>query len=299
MTERTDRVRGLLLMTAAGLCWSTGGILVRSVTITNAWEIVFWRASFMALFIGIFLIARYGSRTFSHVAAVGFPGVLAGAFLASSFFFFILSVMRTTVANSLFLMSTSPFVAALFGWLFLNEYVPRRTAIAMTISLVGIALMFADAFGPSSGALSGNLLACGVPVAFGANIILLRKMGASVDMVPTILLAGVIAVSIALPTGWPLTASWHDVGVLAVMGTFQLGMGCLLLTLAAPHLAAVEIGLLSLLEPILGPVWVWLGVGERPSDTALLGGLVVLSSLVVNQLAGLRSTPLVVAPASR
>lgn len=296
MREPADRLRGLLLMTAAGICWSTGGILVRSVTITSAWEIVFWRASFMALFIGIFLVARYGSRTMSYVAAVGFPGLLAGALLASSFFLFILSVMRTTVANSLFLMSTSPFVAALFGWLFLSEHVSRRTTVAMTASLIGIALMFADAFG-SRGALSGNLLACGVPLAFGANIILLRKMGASVDMVPTVLLAGLIAMPIALSVGWPFTASWRDVGILAVMGTFQLGMGCLLLTLAAPHLSAAEIGLLSLLETILGPVWVWLGVGERPSDTALLGGGIVLSSLVVNQLAGLRNASLIPSPA--
>jgi len=292
MIERTNRLRGLLLMTAAGLCWSTGGILVRSVAVTDAWEIVFWRALFMAMFISVFLIVRYGSQAGSYITAVGFPGLLAGALLALSFFLFILSVMRTTVANTLFLMSTSPFVAALFGWLFLNEHVSRHTALAMTAGLVGIALMFADAFG-SGGALSGNLLACGVPLAFGANVILLRKMGAAVDMVPTVLLAGLLAIVVALPMGWPLTASWHDVGVLAVMGIFQLGMGCLLLTLAAPHLSAVEIGLLSLLETILGPVWVWLGVGERPSDSALLGGLVVLSSLVVNQLAGLRNvTPL-------
>jgi drug/metabolite transporter (DMT)-like permease len=298
MIERTNRLRGLLLMTMAGLCWSTSGILVRSVTITNAWEIVFWRALFMALFIGVFLIARYGNRTVAYIAAVGFPGVLAGTFLASSFFLFILSVMRTTVANSLFLMSTSPFVAALFGWFFLNEHVPRRTAIAMTVSLGGIALVFADALG-SSGALSGNLLACCVPVMFAANVILIRKRGASIDMVPTVLLAGLIAVLVALPVGWPLTASWHDVGILAVMGVVQLGLGCLLMTLAAPHISAVEIGLLSLLETILGPVWVWLGIGERPSDSALLGGIVVLSSLVVNQLAGLRTAPLVPSPAPR
>lgn len=298
MIEPTNRLRGLLLMTAAGLCWSSGGILVRSVSITNAWEIVFWRASFMALFVGIFLLARYGSRTLSYIAAVGFPGVLAGAFLALSFFLFISSVVRTTVANALFLSSTSPLVAALLGWLFLNEHVSRRTTIAMMASLVGIALMFADAFG-SSGSLIGNLLACGVPLAFGANIIILRKMGASVDMVPTVLLGGLIAMPIALLVGWPLTASWHDVGILAVMGTFQLGMGCVLMTLAAPHLSAVEIGLLALLETILGPLWVWLGVGERPSDTAFLGGLVVLTSLIVNQLVGLRSARLVASPASR
>lgn len=298
MIKRANRLQGLLLMTAAGLCWSSSGILVRSITLTNAWEIVFWRALFMALFIGSFLIVRYGNRAGSYIAAVGFPGVLAGAFLASTFFLFILSVMRTTVANSLFLMSTSPFVAACFGRIFLNERVPRRTAIAMAVSLVGIALVFADGLG-SSGALSGNLLACCVPVTFAANVIIIRKMGAAVDMVPTVLLAGVIAVLVALPVAWPLTASWHDVRVLAVMGVVQLGLGCLLMTLAAPHLSAVEIGLLSLLETILGPLWVWLGIGERPSDSALLGGIVVLSSLVVNQLAGLRNAPLVPAPASR
>jgi drug/metabolite transporter (DMT)-like permease len=117
--------------------------------------------------------------------------------------------------------------------------------------------------------------------------------------VPTVLLAGLIAIVVALPMGWPLTASWHDVGVLAVMGTFQLGLGCLLLTLAAPHISAVEIGLLSLLETILGPLWVWLGVGERPSDSALLGGVIVLSALVVSQLAGLRNVAAIPAPASR
>jgi drug/metabolite transporter (DMT)-like permease len=110
---------------------------------------LFWRALFMALFIGILLIARYGSQTASYIAVVGLPGVLAGAFLTLSFVLFILSVMRTTVANSLILMSTAPFVAALFGRIFLHEHVPRRTVIAIAIGLVGIALMLADAFGSS------------------------------------------------------------------------------------------------------------------------------------------------------
>lgn len=275
-------------MVAAGLCWSTGGILVRSVTVTDAWEVVFWRALFMAAFIGVLLTVRHRNRAIAQVTAVGLPGVLAGVLLASASFLFILSVMRTTVANALVLMSTSPFVAALFGRLFLGEHVPRRTYLAMTAGLAGIALMFADALG--SGALSGNLLACGVPVVFAANIILLRQMGATVDMVPTVLLAGLIALSVALPLGWPLTASWRDVGVLAVMGVFQLGLGCLLLMLAVPHLSAAEIGLLSLLETTLGPVWVWLGIGERPSDAALLGAVIVITSLLANEIAGMQRT---------
>lgn len=287
LDEQTTRLKGVLLMVAAGLCWSTGGIIVRSVTVTNAWEIVFWRSLFMAMFIGMCLSARYGSRVLSRIIAVGLPGFLAGALLALSFFLFILSVMRTTVANALVLMSISPFVAALFGRLFLNEHVPRRTYLAMTAGLAGVALMFADALG-SGGALSGNLLACGAPLAFGANIIILRRMGATVDMVPTVLLAGLIAMPLALSMGWPFTASRFDIGMLAVMGVFQLGLGCLLLTLAAPHLSAAEIGLLSLLETTLAPLWVWLGIGEQPSDLALLGGMIVITSLVVNELAGVR-----------
>jgi drug/metabolite transporter (DMT)-like permease len=160
----------------------------------------------------------------------------------------------------------------------------------MVAGLAGIALMFGDALG--SGALSGNLLACGVPVVFAANIILLRHMGATADMVPTVLLAGLIAIAIALPLGWPLTASWHDVGVLAVMGVFQLGFGCLSLMRAVPHLSAAEIGLLSLLETTLGPVWVWLGIGERPSDAALFGGVMVITSLLANEIVGMQRVSL-------
>lgn len=288
MTKRTEHLKGMLFMVGAGLSWSTGGILIRSTTLTSAWEVVFWRALFMALFVSTFLTLRYRGRMLRQISAVGGPGLVAGMLLASAFFFFILSVMRTTVANALVLMSISPFVTALFGRLFLGEPVPRRTYVVMMAGLIGIAIMFADALG--AGSLSGNLLAFGVPLAFGANVVLLRRRSATVDMVPTVLLAGLIAVTVALPLSWPVTASWHDIGVLAIMGVFQLGLGCLLLTLAAPHLSAAEIGLLSLLETTLGPVWVWLGIGERPSDPALLGGVVVVGSLVFNQLAGLRST---------
>ncbi len=287
MMKRTENLKGMVLMAGAGLSWSTGGILIRSTTLTSAWEVVFWRALFMTIFVNAFLTLRYRGRVLTQISAVGGPGLVSGMLLASAFFFFILSVMRTTVANALVLMSISPFITALFGRLFLGEPVLRRTYAAMTGGLIGIAIMFADALG--AGSLSGNLLAFGVSLVFGANVVLLRYRSATVDMVPTVLLAGLIAVTIALPLSWPLTASWHDIGVLAIMGFFQLGLGCVLLTLAAPHLSAAEIGLLSLLETTLGPVWVWLGIGERPSDAALLGGVVVVGSLILNQLASLRS----------
>ncbi|HEX6978338.1 MAG TPA: DMT family transporter [Alphaproteobacteria bacterium] len=287
MTDRLrpNRARGLLLMVAAGLCWSTGGILVRNVSVTNGWEIVFWRSLFMVLSLTAILFVWHGRRTFAKFAAVGRWGIVTGFFLSLTFFFFILSVTRTTVANTLVIMSLSPFVAALFGWLLLREPVPARTWMTMAVGIAGMVLMFADSL--EHGGLLGNLLALGVPLAFTANLVALRRHAADIDMVPTVVIAGIISLPLALPFAPPFTATVQDIAVLALMGTVQLGLGCMLMTLATRHLSAAEIGLLALLETTLGPIWVWLGIGERPTDLALMGGLIVIGSLAINALLGL------------
>ena len=152
----------------------------------------------------------------------------------------------------------------------------------MSVGAAGIALMFADSLG--RGQVVGNLLALGVSIAFASNVIVLRRAARRVDMAPAVLLAGLFSIAIALPFAWPLEASLADLGWLALMGSFQLALGCVLWVLAARDLSAAEIGLLSLLEVILGPLWVWLGVGERPSDLALIGGAVVIGALVANEM---------------
>jgi drug/metabolite transporter (DMT)-like permease len=100
-------------------------------------------------------------------------------------------------------------------------------------------------------------------------------------------IAGIISALAALPGALPFSASLHDVAILALMGTVQLGIGCMLMTLAARDLSAAEVGLLSLLETTLGPIWVWIGVGERPTDAALIGGLFVIGALALNGVLGL------------
>ena len=278
--------RGVLLMTGAGLCWSTGGILIRSVALTDPWEIVFWRSLFLLVFMTGVLALWHRSEVLGKIAQVGIPGVAAGALLASTFFFFILSVTRNTVANTLVLMSVGPFFVALFGRIFLRERLPLRTWAAIAAALLGIALMFSE--GLDSGRTVGNLLALGVPVAFGLNVVILRRTHANVSMAPTILLAGIFSLLVSLPLAWPLTPTVRDFVVLGIMGWVQLGLGCLLLILAARYLPAGEIGLLALLETTLGPIWVWLGLGERPSDIAIAGGALVIGALALNGLWGMR-----------
>jgi drug/metabolite transporter (DMT)-like permease len=280
-----NRWRGLLLMIGAGLCWSTGGVLVRSTELTNGWEIVFWRSLFMVLTLSAILTVWHRGAVLRRFLDVGIWGVVTGGFLAMTFFFFIIALTLTTVANTLVTMSIMPFVAALLGWMILNEPIRPRTWVAMAAAACGLVLMFADSLGGEGAA--GMLLALGVPLAFAANLIVVRHHAAQADMVPTVVIAGAISVLIALPAALPFSASIHDVAVLALMGTVQLGIGCMLMTLAARDLSAAEVGLLSLLETTLGPIWVWIGIGERPTDIALFGGVVVIGALALNGLLGL------------
>ncbi|HEV8097261.1 MAG TPA: DMT family transporter [Burkholderiales bacterium] len=286
MAFPSSRRDGVLLMIAAGLCWSTGGIFVRNVASTDGWEIVFWRSLFMVAFLFSVLVAWHRGAVWSKILAVGTAGMLAGALLAATFFFFILSLMRNTAANTFVLMSTGPFFAAVFGWIFLREQVPLRTWIAIGAALVGAALMFAD--GLDAGRTPGNLLALGVATVFALNVVVMRRMHATVDMVPAVMIAGLISMAVALPFALPLDASARDLAVLAPMGCVQLGLGCLLMTRATRTLAAGEIGLLSLIETILAPLWVWLGIGERPSALAITGAAIVLAALLANEWIGLR-----------
>lgn len=281
-----DRRKGVALMVGAGLAWSTGGLFVRNVTLADPWEIVLWRSLFMAAFLAVAIAAMNRGALLPKVLAAGSAGVFAGLALAATFFFFILSITRNTVANTLALMSTGPLFAALAGRLFLGERVPARTWAAIGVALAGIAAMFLE--GLDAGRTVGNLLALGVPLAFALNVVVLRKHHATVDMVPAVMIAGVFSIVAAAPFAWPLEARAPDLAVLAAMGVIQLGLGCLLMTFASRHLPASEIGLFALIETTLGPIWVWLGVGERPSDLAIIGGLVVVVAVAANHFAGRR-----------
>jgi len=284
VTPAAARRRAIAMMIVAATCWSSGGFLVRAQSITDPWEIVFWRSTFMVLFVAGVLAAMHRRRTIAAVRAVGWPGLASGAFLACTFFFFIASLTRTTVANTFVLMSVAPFTAAIAGKAFLREAVPARTWIAMAIAFAGIVVMFGDSV--DAGRLVGNLLALGVPCFFAAQVTVLRKYHATVDMLPQVMIAGVLSIVVAAPLALPITARAGDLAVLAVMGAIQLGAGCLLATAASRHLTATELGLLGLLEPILGPIWVWALMGEHPGRATLVGGAIVLAAVIANEALG-------------
>ncbi|MBL8223664.1 MAG: DMT family transporter, partial [Bryobacterales bacterium] len=126
----------------------------------------------------------------------------------------------------------------------------------------------------------------GIPFAYAVQIVFVRRItgptAAPPDLMPVILIGGIFAATPAAFLAGSLAVGGTDLALLALMGCVQLGLGCYLMTLAVPHLRAAEIGLLSLIEPILAPVWVWLGVGEEPGIAALTGGALILGAMFVN-----------------
>jgi drug/metabolite transporter (DMT)-like permease len=281
VTTRADHRRGLVLMLGATLCWATAGVLVRSQSVRDGWEVTFWRSFFMVLFMTGVLVVQYRADTLRRVRAIGLPGLVSGALWAIMFIAFILALSRTTVANTLVLCSISPFMSAVVGWLALSERVPPRTWIAMAAAFAGIALMFVDSL--SAGGTAGNLIALAIPVCFGLNVTILRRMRADADMVPTVLVAGLLSCAMTLPFALPFEARASDFPSYVALGFVQLGLGCLLMVIAARHLKAAEVGLFAELEIIFGIVSTWLIVGEVPSRLAMIGGGIVLAALALNE----------------
>ena len=283
--DRTLRRRGLILAVLANLCFSSGGFWIRTLDAPpDGFEIVFWRSLSLTVALFVVLCAWHRQRVVAKILAVGPWGIVSAACLASTFFAFILSVTRTTVANTTVVMSLAPLFGAIAGLLFLGERVAPRTWVAIGVAATGLTAMVLDSL--SGEGFLGILFALGVPLGLAANVVINRRHGGSTDMVPTVLIAGLISLPLALPLALPFEASPRDDAIVLVMGTVQLAGGCVLITLAMRYLPAVEVGLFTLLETVLGPVWVWLAYGEQPTAMALSGGALIFGALLLNSLLG-------------
>ncbi len=271
-------------MVAAPVLWSSAGVVTRHLERAAPFEQVFWRSLFAFLFVGIVLVAQ-GRNPMRSVRAAGWPGLVSGLMWAIMFTAFLFALSMTTTANTLVVMSVSPLLTAVFAMLFLKDPVPLRTWLAAGAAAIGIAWMFGASLERH---FLGMAVAFLIPVAAAINVVVLRASAAKLDLVPAVMLGGVLSCLIALPFALPFSATPRDLALLAFLGVFQLGLPCMFLVLASRALLAPEIALLGLLEVVLGPLWAWLGAGEEPARATLLGGAVVLAALAGNELAALR-----------
>ena len=281
------RARGLALMIAAPVLWSTAGVVTRHIERASAFELVFWRSLFAFLFVALALLVIRGNPL-----RMGWPGLLSSALWGVMFTAFMIALSLTSTANTLVVMSVSPLLTTMLASLVLRDPVPLGTWIAAAAAALGIAWMFgSDLNAHTARDLSGMLIALAIPVAAAINVVTLRAVAADLDLRPAVMLGGALSCLIALPFAVPLQATPKDVGLLAFLGVFQLGLPCMLLVLASRALLAPEIALLGLLEVVLGPLWAWLGAGEVPARATISGGAIILAALIANELATFRRVP--------
>ncbi len=275
-----NRSKGIFLVLAAGCFWSFAGLAVRLIEFATQWQIVFFRSLMLLAFLTCYLLISRRSRVLSAFKDCGWVGFAAGAVLSLAFCTWIWALTHQTVANSLFLLSTAPFIAAVAGWWILGERVTKSLAWAMLIAIIGVGIMVGESyqFGTLFGTLMGLLSATG----FALFAVLLRK-GRNTDLVPAVFWAGLCASIIAggmiFISNAGFEISSRDFLLCSMMGVLQIGLGLVIFTHGSRYLPAGEITLLSLTEIVLGPIWVWIVIQEVPSLLTLVGGSIVLSAI--------------------
>jgi drug/metabolite transporter (DMT)-like permease len=295
MTHR----QAVWIMVAAAMMWSIAGVVTRQLEAARSFEITFWRSAFTVISLVPLLAWLRGPAALWRSLREGGRALwISGVCWSVMFTAFMVALSLTTVANVLVTLALGPLFTALLARATLGHRLAPRTWGAIALAGAGIAWMYGHEVSAGDPRhLLGMLIALAVPVAAAVNWTLLQHLknhgdrhgaDAAADMLPAVLLGAVISSLVTLPLAWPMQASTHDLGLMALLGLVQLAIPCLMAVAVAKVLPGPEISLLALLEVVFGVAWAWLGANEAPSAAVLSGGALVLLALAANELLALK-----------
>jgi drug/metabolite transporter (DMT)-like permease len=279
LDQAAQQRRGQVYVALAAVAWSTAGLLQRQLSLDIATQVA-GRALFAALALLAYVAVAERGRVVQACRSVGLAGVGFAVCLAVASATFIAALNHTTVARVLFIQAVSPVLAALLARVLLGEPVTRRTAVAMAVALAGVALMLGS---PGGGDALGDALAVAMSLSFALALVITRHRR-DVSMAPATCLSQLLLLVVLLPFASPGDIGGEDALWLAVMGGTQIGLGLVLLTIGARLIPAAQVGLITLLEVVLGPLWVWLALSEEPDTATLAGGAIVIAAIVIQTL---------------
>ena len=275
------KIPGPLLILTGGFCLSWGGLILRSFESASIWQILFYRSIFFLWVLIAFILLTYRKKTFQKIKEAGVPGLIGGIFLSTNFVAYMYAMMETTVANVVFIISTQTVFLPIVAYIFLREKISSRGYVAIVLAMIGVTLMIGDSFG--TGSLKGNLAALTIPINFSVLVLIIRKYP-KVDMIPAIFYAGILSCLYGLFLLEDMVISKKDIWLSFLLGVPQLAFGFIFITIGSRTTPAVMVGLLMLMESIFAPIWVWLFYGEIPPASVLIGGIIILSAVVMKSL---------------
>ena len=282
-----NHLKGFLLAACAGVLWSFGALIVRYMVAAQSyqWQYLFFRGLTIASVLLVYLMVREGVAVVDKIKQVGLSGLLGACGLVAAFSGFIWSITLTTVANTLFMLAATPFIAAFLGIMFLQEKIRYLTWVAMVIALVGMLVMILE--GLEAGNLFGNLIALVSAVGFAVFAVSLRWRKETPQFT-TVALAGVLCALFTLVILFinnDTLAMPHRNVYLSILHGFIVGCGLILFSMGAKFLPAAELALLTMIEVVGGVLWVYLPIfriHEVPSTLTVVGGAIVLFAIVLD-----------------
>ena len=275
------KIPGPLLIFLGAVCLSFGGPIVKSFEGANLWQILFWRQFFFSIIVALYLFLVYRKNFFKSFYASGLPGFIAGLFLSIGFAAYVFAMYKTTVANTNFIITTETIFLAALGYFFLKEKITLVTLISIILGMCGVLLILGSSLSiQSSDQFLGNIVAFIMPISFAILVIIVRKYP-NVDMVPAQFTAGVFAAFIGFLVADKISISLHDIILASLAGFFQIGFGFIFITLGSQTTPAAVVGVLMLTESVFGPLWAWLFINEIPPFGVLIGGGIIIFSILL------------------
>ena len=288
---RHERARGILLVAASAIAYSTAGFYTRLIPL-DAWTILFWRGMFAGAFLALCIFAREGRRTAGRFRAMGRPGLVVTACSGLGTILFINAFRHTSVAQAVVILATLPFITAAIGRIAFGLREDRATLAASATALLGVGLMLGGGgeHRLAEARLTGDLLAFASTELIAVMLLFVRRHR-DTPMLPAVAASAVLAALLALPLAAPLAVDARTLGELALFGTTQFGLGMLLLTRGTRLVSATESALIGTLEVPLAAFWVWLAFADTPRWSTLAGGAVVVAAVLWHVWQGRHAAP--------
>ena len=284
VSDPEANARGFALTLFGVLVLTPDTLLIRLIDI-DPWTMNLWRGLLMSFSLTVCYLLVARGQALAGVKALGLAGVAVAGIYSINAITFVLALDHTQVANVLIIIASTPLIASLLSIIFLKERVAFPTWLAIAGAMAGISIVVSD--GARAGTSLGDLLALATAIALAVTFIIIRH-NKHVNMIPATAFGALISALIAMPFAEPLQLEGAQLGLMLLLGLVIMPLSFGLITLGPRSIPAPEVALLLLLETVLGPIWVWLGIDEKPSEMTIIGGCVVISAVMLQSIWRLR-----------
>jgi len=287
MPGLSQYTKGIFITALGVFIISPDGLLTRLILVDH-WTLIFWRALFLSFGMWLITSLLYPNRSWQQYKSLGLPGLVMILFYSMGTISFITAITHTSVANTLIILSTTPLFAALIGRVFLSEPIVPRIWVAILLVAIGVYVISSDGENQNS-SMFGDIFAMIGAFFLAAGFTMVRRFP-GISVFPAISTSGLMTALIVLPLAQPFSVTQADMGYLLIMGIYMLPIGTALMYMGPKYIPASEVGLMLLLESVLGPTWVWIALGEQPGSRTFIGGAIILSTLAINTIWAMQSS---------